>query len=78
MFINTANNAGLDSQGFAPFGQVVQGMGTVLSLFNPTPNSSDGVDQTAYSTNGAAWIEKNYPGINSIVKASVTVGTCPL
>ena len=79
LFINTANNAGLDSQGFAPLGQVVQGMGTVLALFNPTPGSSDGVDQAAYSANGAAWIDKTYPGINSIVKAQILpMATCPL
>lgn len=71
LFINTADNPGLDSQGFAPLGKVVQSLGTIVNVFNPTPGSSDGVDQEAYATNGYQWIESNYPGINSIVASKI-------
>mgnify|MGYP001082132729 CR=1 FL=1 len=76
LFINYANNTFLDSQGFSPFGTVVKGMANAVNIFNPTPGSSDGVDQDAYAANGAEWIEKTYPGINSITKATAVSGKC--
>jgi peptidyl-prolyl cis-trans isomerase A (cyclophilin A) len=76
LFINTANNAGLDGQGFAPLGRVVSGMNTVLAITNPTPGSSGGIDQDAYTKGGFPWIQKHYPMVNSIVKTSVATGPC--
>ena len=32
MFINLGNNAGLDGQGFTPFGEVVEGMDVVNKI----------------------------------------------
>ena len=71
IFINLADNARLDSQGFAPFGTVVQGMDVVNAIFNPTPGSSTGVSQFEYETKGDAWIRDQYPGINFVLKASI-------
>ena len=71
LFINTQDNPGLDSQGFAPLGKVVQSLGTIVNVFNPTPNDSDGVDQGLYAQNGYQWIETNYPGINSITASKI-------
>lgn len=76
LFINTADNAGLDRQGFAPLGRVLSGMGSVIAIFNPTPGSSDGVDQDAYAAKGYNWIEQQYPGINSITKAMLVDKAC--
>ena len=70
LFINLADNHGLDAQGFAPFGRVVQGMDVVQAISNPTPGSSGGVDQDRYATEGNAWIRKAYPNINSIKNAT--------
>ncbi len=70
IFINFANNSFLDAQGFAPFAVVTSGMATARAIFNPTPGSSDGVDQDQYATQGDAWIKTNYPGINFITKAA--------
>jgi len=71
VFINTVDNPRLDGMGFAPLARVVQGMDTVNRIFNPTPTDPMGVDQDAYATRGQEWIEKQYPGINSIVKATI-------
>lgn len=71
LFINLADNARLDKMGFAPFGAVVSGMDVVSRIFNPTPNSSSGVDQGMYETKGNAWIRRKYPQINFITKAEV-------
>merc|ERR1719247_2816765 len=65
VFVNYQDNANLDSQGFAPFGTVVEGFDLLVKLDNPTPSSSGGVNQGEYEQEGQAWIEKTYPGINS-------------
>jgi len=73
LFFNQADNAFLDSQGFAPLGIMTGGGVYANAIFNPTPGDSGGVPQDQYSENGFEWIEKTYPGINSIVKAYVTL-----
>ena len=55
----------------APFGIVVSGFSVAMKIFNPTPNSSNGVSQDLYEKNGNEWIKKNYPGINFITKATI-------
>merc|ERR1712107_52741 len=71
LFVNYVDNSFLDSQGFAPFGTVVEGMDILQKLNNPTPSDSGGVDQGSYTTKGQTWITKKYPEINSITGASI-------
>ena len=66
IFINTANNSRLDADGFAPFARVISGMETVEALYNPTPDSRDGLDQDAYMAGGNAWILSNASGVDLI------------
>ncbi len=72
LFINLKDNARLDKSGFAPFGTVVSGMDVVRAIHNPTPGSSDGVDQGNYSSRGDSWIRKAYPGINFVTNATIS------
>ena len=69
VFINYADNARLDSQGFAPFGQVVSGMDVVDKLnseYGERPN-----ERNAYMLKGNAYVTKDFPNLDSVKKASI-------
>ena len=66
VFINLVDNARLDDQGFAPFGEVVSGFDTVKGINNPTPGSSDGANQELYTKKGNEWILNKYPDVSII------------
>lgn len=68
LFINFGNNTFLDSQGFAPFGQVTSGMDVVKNLYS---GYGERPDQGAITSQGKAYIEKNFPNIDSIKSATV-------
>jgi len=72
LFINYKDNTNLDSQGFAPFATVVDGFEYAQDIFNPTPGSSNGVDQDQYEAKGNDWIKQNYPHIDFIVNATIS------
>jgi peptidyl-prolyl cis-trans isomerase A (cyclophilin A) len=67
LFINYADNVFLDSQGFAPFGQVVEGMEVVDKL---DPEYGDG-DQEKISVGGAAFVKRAYPKMDLIQTAEI-------
>ena len=68
LFINFGNNTFLDNQGFAPFGQVTSGMDVVKNLYSGYGESPN---QGAITSQGKAYIEKNFPKIDSIVSATI-------
>jgi peptidyl-prolyl cis-trans isomerase A (cyclophilin A) len=68
LFINFGNNTFLDGQGFAPFGQVTDGMDVVKNLYS---GYGERPDQGAITSQGKAYIEKNFPNIDSIKSATV-------
>jgi peptidyl-prolyl cis-trans isomerase A (cyclophilin A) len=71
LFINFGNNAGLDGQGFAPFGEVTEGMEVVdmiYSAYGEQPN------QGAIQAEGKAYLDKNFPKLDHIISASVVTG----
>jgi len=68
LFINYGNNASLDSQGFAPFGKVTSGMDVVQKLYS---GYGERPDQGAITMQGKAYIDKNYPQLDSIKSATV-------
>lgn len=70
VFINYANNAGLDKQGFAPFGKVISGMDVVDKL-NATYGAKPGDDQGNIAAGGNAYLEKMYPKLDYIKKATI-------
>jgi len=81
LFINLADNTSLDARGFAPFGQVTQGMAVVDSLYQGygeggTPGG--GPDQEQMERQGKPYIDKGWPKLDTITRASlIPVPTTP-
>lgn len=68
LFINLGNNANLDGQNFAPFGEVVEGMEVVDQInaeYGQQPN------QGQIATNGNAYLKENFPNLDYIAKAEI-------
>jgi peptidyl-prolyl cis-trans isomerase A (cyclophilin A) len=73
IFINLKDNAGLDRQGFSPFGYVdAQGMKVVDMLYDQYGDSS-GPEQDQISKQGKPYLDKDWPKLDSI-KTGTLVG----
>ncbi|MCC7195460.1 MAG: peptidylprolyl isomerase [Gemmatimonadaceae bacterium] len=74
LFINTATNANLDQLGFTPIGEVLNGMGSVDSLYSGygegAPNGK-GPDQGMMAGAGNKYLQKSFPRLDSIDSARV-------
>jgi peptidyl-prolyl cis-trans isomerase A (cyclophilin A) len=70
LFINYADNANLDKDGFAPFGRVITGM-AVVDKINAKYGQTPGADQGNIAAGGNAYLDKTYPGLDSIKKATI-------
>ena len=74
VFINFGDNAGLDGQGFSPFGKVVSGMEVVDSLYNGYGEGApggQGPNQGQVQMQGNAYLEKAFPKLDYIKKATI-------
>jgi peptidyl-prolyl cis-trans isomerase A (cyclophilin A) len=75
VFINFGDNAALDRQGFAPFGQVTSGMNVVDALHSGYGEGSPrgkGPDQGRIQMEGNAYLAKNFPRLDFVKKATIT------
>jgi peptidyl-prolyl cis-trans isomerase A (cyclophilin A) len=71
IFINLKDNAGLDRQGFSPFGVVdAQGMKVVDMLYDQYGDSS-GPEQDQISKLGKPYLDKGWPKLDSIKTATL-------
>jgi len=75
LFINLGDNsASLDSQGFTPFGEVIQGMDNVLKINTEygemAPNGA-GPNPAAISDIGNDYLEEHFPRLDYIRKARI-------
>lgn len=71
IFINLKDNAGLDRQGFSPFGVVdAQGMKVVDMLYDQYGDSA-GPDQDQITKQGKPYIDKGWPKLDSIKSATL-------
>jgi len=74
VFINFGDNAGLDGQGFSPFGQVVSGMDVVDSFFKGYGEGAprgQGPDQGRVQTEGNAYLITDFPKLDYVKKATI-------
>ncbi len=74
VFINLKDNNFLDSQGFAPFGEVTAGMDNVMRFYSGygegAPNGA-GPDQNLIRAQGNSYLESKFPRLDYIRKATV-------
>jgi peptidyl-prolyl cis-trans isomerase A (cyclophilin A) len=74
VFINFADNAGLDRQGFSPFGQVSTGMEVVDALFSGYGEGAPqgrGPDQGRIQREGNNYLTKDFPNLDYVKKATI-------
>lgn len=68
VFINFKNNARLDADGFAPFGEVVSGMDVVDKI---NAEHRDQPDQGRLQAQGNAYLARAFPKLDYIRKATI-------
>ncbi|MBI4675980.1 MAG: peptidylprolyl isomerase [Elusimicrobia bacterium] len=75
-FINYGDNAGLDGQGFPPFGQVVKGMEVVDKIYGEygdmPQQGGAGPDPGRLEREGDSYLKKDFPKLDYIKKARLT------
>ncbi len=68
LFINLGDNPRLDGMGFSPFGEVVEGMEVVDSIF---PGYGERPNQGRITRQGDEYLEPNFPDLTRIISARV-------
>ena len=72
IFINLADNPQLDPQGFAPFGQITEGIEVIDRLYAEYDERAGGGmragNQGPIEREGNAWFERNFPKLDSIIR----------
>jgi homoserine O-acetyltransferase/O-succinyltransferase len=75
VYINLADNSRLDSQGFAPFGRVVEGMATVDKIYSGYGENAGGGmrggKQGPVESGGNAYLNREFPNLDSITRARI-------
>lgn len=80
LFVNLVNNSQLDGMGFSPFGEVVDGMAVVDSLYSgygEGPPAGFGPDQREIMQRGNTYLERNFPDLDFIRSARVLESIVP-
>jgi peptidyl-prolyl cis-trans isomerase A (cyclophilin A) len=68
VFINYVNNGFLDAQGFAPFGEVIEGMSSVQNIYSAHGETPD---QGQINQRGNAYLNESFPKLDYIRKAEI-------
>jgi peptidyl-prolyl cis-trans isomerase A (cyclophilin A) len=74
VFINYKDNSSLDSQGFAPFGQVTTGMDVVDKLYKDYGEGAPrgkGPEQGRLQAEGNAYLTKDFPKLDYVKAATI-------
>jgi peptidyl-prolyl cis-trans isomerase A (cyclophilin A) len=68
VFINLVDNARLDSMGFSPFGQVIEGMELIDKL---NTEYGEQPDQGRIEAEGRSYLDKSFPRLDTIKSAVI-------
>ena len=74
LFINTVDNRNLDGDGFAPIGEVIEGLAVVDSLYadyGEGPPFGGGPDQGRMMTQGNTYLAQSFPKLDFIRRATI-------
>jgi len=75
VFISLVDLSRLDAGGFAPFGEVTEGMDVVDSLYSGYGEESGGGlrggDQSTIFAEGNAWLDREFPELSRLVRARI-------
>ncbi|MHC4135237.1 MAG: HEAT repeat domain-containing protein [Planctomycetota bacterium] len=74
VFVNLGDNRGLDGQGFAPFGRVVNGLKVLDSLYDGYGDMrpyGEGPDQRGILSMGNAYLKRQFPKLDYIERATL-------
>jgi peptidyl-prolyl cis-trans isomerase A (cyclophilin A) len=74
IFINYGDNSRLDADAFAPFGLVIEGMDVVDKLYSGYGEGAPGGNgpaQDRIESEGKAYLDKNFPQLDSIKTATI-------
>ena len=70
VFVNLGKNAFLDSQGFAPFGEVTSGLPVVEKLYAGYGEAPTSL-QPQIASQGNAFLKKRFPKLDAVIRARV-------
>lgn len=75
VYINLVDNTRLDTQGFPPFGRVVEGMDVVDRIYSGYGENSGGGlrggDQSAIVAGGNAYLDREFPLLDRLIRATI-------
>jgi peptidyl-prolyl cis-trans isomerase A (cyclophilin A) len=74
VFINFGDNSNLDGMGFAPFGEIVEGMEVVDALYSGYGEGAPrgaGPDQGQVQARGNEYLESDFPNLDYVVRATI-------
>lgn len=77
VFVNFGDNTNLDSQGFAPFGEIVEGMDVVDALhagYGEGAPRGAGPDQGRMQMQGNEYLEAEFPDLDHVISTSIEEG----
>jgi peptidyl-prolyl cis-trans isomerase A (cyclophilin A) len=75
VFISYKDNSALDGEGFAPFGEVIEGMDVVdafYSDYGDGPPRGDGPYQAMAAARGNEYLDADFPELTQIIRATIT------
>lgn len=70
VFVNLKNNRTLDEQGFAAFGEVIEGMDVVAKLYSGYGDYS-GPEQPKIIAQGNAYLDRHFSRLDQLKKATI-------